>query len=299
MKPIYIKAPAKLNLRLKITGRRDDGYHLLSMLNTGVTLYDEITLSLNASNKISVKVEGTKDNDLNNPKKNLAARAADAFLNRFAIKSGVEITLLKNIPVAAGLGGGSSDAAAVLKTLAHHFSPPDCSSHELIQLALTLGADVPYFLTGSFAHVTGVGEIVRPLSHPLKDLQCSIFLPSIGVETAKAYALIRKELPVIESKDDQQCLKLIGHSSSFKLNLAQAISLVENDFEGVVCAHYPEIKKVISNIRSCADIVCGLSGSGSSVFALPRQGVFSERLLQDLKYLALELGTGIVFAKLC
>ena len=144
-------APAKLNIRLKVTARRPDGYHELVSIMAPVGLYDRLELQTTSEHRVAISCEGfpaPADED------NLACLAARAFLAHTGIDHGLSIRLKKNIPVAAGLGGGSSDAACVLKALNEKWSCP-VSAEELAELALALGADVPFFFERRALHRPG------------------------------------------------------------------------------------------------------------------------------------------------
>ncbi|HLX57887.1 MAG TPA: 4-(cytidine 5'-diphospho)-2-C-methyl-D-erythritol kinase, partial [Ktedonobacteraceae bacterium] len=154
----FVRAYAKINLTLEVTGRRADGYHELATVMQTVDLHD--TLCLTAGGDGRVRVECTRA-ELSN-EENLAAQAARLLRERFALSQGVLIELRKRIPVAAGLGGGSSDAAAVLLALRQWWRLP-LSLPELQAMAATLGSDVPFFLTGGLAFCVGRGERVTPL----------------------------------------------------------------------------------------------------------------------------------------
>ncbi|MBQ0083502.1 MAG: 4-(cytidine 5'-diphospho)-2-C-methyl-D-erythritol kinase [Clostridiales bacterium] len=154
-----IRAYAKINLLLDILGKRQDGYHLLDMIMQTVSLYDDIDISLNDSGKITVS---SSDNALGG-ENDITYKAAKLFLDFVGSDKGVSIKTEKHIPVAAGLGGGSSDAAAVITAL-NKLLDTDIPKNQLEALCLKLGADVPYFLYGGTKAVGGIGEILKPLA---------------------------------------------------------------------------------------------------------------------------------------
>jgi len=159
-----IRAPAKINLSLRVLGKRGDGYHLLDTVMVPIGLYDEITIAGNRLGKAgreSLKVT------CNHPlvpsgEENLVYRAAALLLGRKGIRGRIRIHIRKRIPVGGGLGGGSSDAAATLRGLNRLFRL-GCGRRELLSLAASLGADVPFFIYGRAARATGIGERLRPL----------------------------------------------------------------------------------------------------------------------------------------
>ena len=163
-KSLQLKAPAKLNLFLEVTGKRPDGFHALESVFQTISLYDDITISLKDSRGVdfSCRPESLQTPD------NLAVKAAEAFFTATGLQAGVHISLEKGIPAQAGLGGGSSDAAAVLKGLNDLFDRP-LDKSALLTLGASLGSDVPFFICGGTALVTGRGEFVEPGQgrHPL------------------------------------------------------------------------------------------------------------------------------------
>ena len=158
-----MKAYAKVNISLDIVGKRDDGYHLLRMIMQNIDLYDEIIVEKNNKDII---IECNK-NYVPTDSRNLAYKAAIAFKERYNIAEGVKIKIFKNIPVSAGLAGGSTDAATVLKIMNKLFEV-NASDEELMELGLKLGADVPYCIKGGTALCEGLGEIITPLN-PFKN----------------------------------------------------------------------------------------------------------------------------------
>ena len=158
---MQVLAPAKINLGLRIVGRREDGYHLLESLFVPIDLADRVAIEPRETGDLEFHLESDAPG-VPVDGSNLAARAARAFLGAAGIEAGLRLVLEKQIPVGAGLGGGSSDAAAVLRGLARIY-PDAISPLELRDLALRLGADVPYFLDPKPALVTGIGEEIEPL----------------------------------------------------------------------------------------------------------------------------------------
>lgn len=248
-----VEAPAKLNLILKVVGRRADGYHELVSLMVPVSLVDRLTFSL-GSPGIHLTCHGSPlpEND-----DNLVFRAADAFFSRVGETPSVSITLLKNIPVAAGLGGGSSDAAATLKALNtlhdHPLGPKD-----LAETALGLGADVPFFLQNLPSIARGVGERLETVSR-WPEYWYVIVTPPVSVSTAWVYNTLKLELTTPEN----------GYIVNPLREDSSAIGgLLENDLERVTAARYPVVKSLKRVLMAAGAEGALMSGSGPSVFGV-------------------------------
>jgi 4-diphosphocytidyl-2-C-methyl-D-erythritol kinase len=257
-KSIIIKAPAKINIRLKVTGKRPDGYHELVSIMAPVEIFDVLNLTVSASGRIEIACEGR---DIPADESNLAYRAARDFMSRAGIGDGVSISLYKNIPVAAGLGGGSSDAAAVLLGLNEMYSYP--LSEEILQgLALKLGADVPFFLKAVPALATGIGEILEPIPN-WPEAWYVIIMPPIQVSTAWVYGNFKLELTSGEYDYIVKTLK----NDTFTIS-----RLLENDLEKVTTVSFPIINTLKKLLVDAGAEGAIMSGSGPSVF-----GVFATR----------------------
>lgn len=263
-----IKAYAKINLGLRILQKRTDGFHDIETVFHRINLFDE--LDFLHSDAISMECD---DPDILVDSSNLCIRAAILLKTRIGITRGVHIKLKKNIPVGAGLGGGSSDAAAVLLHLPK-FWGFDINKSVLNELALNLGSDVPYFLEDGSAYATGRGEklVYFKLDFPYWVL---MVYPGIHVSTAWAYQSIK----LITSRNERD-LKALWQEyihSPNKLN-----EYIKNDFESCVFEKYQQIKKLkISLYESGANFV-QMSGSGSSVYAFFKEentAISSELLL--------------------
>lgn len=260
-------APAKLNIRLKITGRRPDGYHNLVSIMAPVSLYDRIELQISSHNLITISCEGFSAPA---DKENLACRAAQAFFAHTGIDHGLSIKLTKNIPVAAGLGGGSSDAACVLKALNQIWSSP-LSVKELAELALHLGADVPFFLNEKPCIVRGIGEILEPIEK-WPEFWYIIVTPSIRVSTAWVYGNLNwspsestGELEL--TKDEYQFIIANLKKKAFVID-----RILDNDLERVTASHFPAIEDIKKTLMDSGSDGVLMSGSGPSVF-----GVFESK----------------------
>lgn len=275
-------APAKLNLTLRIVGRRDDGYHLLQMRSVLLGFGDSVTIRFRADPNHR-SIVGTADGvvaalpgDFCDVARNLASRAAVRFLEALELPLGFEIAIVKRIPSGAGLGGGSSDAATVLRLLAEALCPwGELSSAELGAIALGLGADVPFFLEGRSAFVEGIGEVVSPcLDTGLAGVECLLVLPPAAVPTPRAYELFRTAHPVVGTRIGDR-----GAPDRWE----RRDELIANDLEAVVGRAFPEVQEALDRLRGFAGTVAGMTGSGSALFCLPRTGVgFPEGVLQRI-----------------
>ncbi len=263
---LAIKAPAKINLYLKVTGQRADGYHTLDTLMQKVSLCDELELRL-CERGVHFSCPG---NPVLENCDNLVYRAAELFLQtvgqqRSSVLQGVEISLKKNIPVAAGLGGGSSDAAATLKGL-DALLGCGCSGEELAAMGLRLGADVPFFLADASAAIAkGIGEILTPVAS-LVGYTILLVNPGFPLSTQWVYqtfALTKNE-SASNIKIFQQDLGL----SSGLVEGEEQLETLRNDLEAVSVSRCPEIGQLKDIMIASGAVATLMSGSGPTVFGL-------------------------------
>lgn len=255
MRSLRVLAPAKVNLFLRVTGRRPDGYHDLHSRMQKLALFDELFLE-----RIPAGIElACPDGKSPEGPENLAWRAAALFLATMPEAGGARVTLTKNIPTAAGLGGGSSDAAAVLCGLNRlHGEPLD--ENALAALALQLGADVPFFTRKApAAEARGVGEELTPVP-PLSGCVLLLVKPGFSVSTAWAYRTLDLTSPPRE--DSLRSFQNAGWAG---------IDWV-NDLEPVTAARHPEIAEIKAAMREAGAATALMSGSGPTVF-----GIFPDR----------------------
>jgi 4-diphosphocytidyl-2-C-methyl-D-erythritol kinase len=261
---VKIRAPAKINLRLKVIGKRVDGYHLLDTIMVPVSLYDELEIRrLRAQREARNEfIEVTCDDPaVPAGKDNLAYRAAHLIMQKVRAPRPVHIRIRKRIPIGAGLGGGSTDAAATLVGLNRLFAL-GLADTELEEMALRLGADVPFFVRARPARARGVGERLSRLDG-LPRLWSVIVYPGFHVSTAWVYRNLASKLtkPIVNT----------SIATSLK-SFDQLLTLLENDLESVTLRRYPEISVLKQKLlREGAPGVL-MSGSGSSVF-----GIFAAR----------------------
>jgi 4-diphosphocytidyl-2-C-methyl-D-erythritol kinase len=268
---IKIQAPAKINLYLEITGKRADGYHNLETIMQTVSLYDEISVE-NAASGIILECD---NKEIPADGSNIVCKAAAAVKSRFNIEKGIKITLKKVIPAGAGLGGGSSDAAATLKALVKLWNIKTDKT-ELEKIAAGLGADVPFFLTGGAALCEGIGEIVTPLAN-IEKMPIILVNPGFGVPTPSVYKNVK--FPLTKTRKIHTIKKLIC-GGSFNKNDASICCF--NRLEEFVFPSYPEIAKMKSIM---ADLGCAslMSGSGATVFGIFGSESQSETIKSKLR----------------
>ncbi len=268
---VTLQAPAKINLYLKVLGRRDDGYHLLASLMQKIALCDTLEIRKTDTAGVELSCPGS---DLPTGQGNIVHKAASLFFqevkSRLPENVGVAITLKKEIPVAAGLGGGSSDAAAVLRGLDAIFSTR-CSSVDLAAMAERLGADVPLFVYDwPVAWATGIGECLSP-ANGLDRGWILLVNPGFPVSTKWVYdnlALTSKEKKI--NLKNSHCNSEQGGSNPFLRRPFQADDLY-NDLEQVTMPRYLEIGVLKNQLRLSGAAGVLMSGSGPTVFGIFRE----------------------------
>jgi 4-diphosphocytidyl-2-C-methyl-D-erythritol kinase len=257
MTSLSLQAYAKVNLGLSVIGKRGDGYHELRTIYQSISLADDLAVSISpGSSVVDLEVSG-----LSVPagRANLAVRAAEALMDELNLKRRVRLRLHKIIPAGSGLGGASSDAAAVLRALLH-LTGKSLPADRLLRLAASLGSDVPFFLLGGAALGVGRGEEVYALPESPRCPLVVVF-PGVPVSTPEAYARLRA--PLLTSlranhNIDLFCSKLY----------AGAWQEIGNDFERVVFPDLPQLARLKRSLVSAGARFASLSGSGSAVFGL-------------------------------
>ncbi len=248
-----LRAYAKINLGLHVVNRRPDGYHNIETVFHLIDLFDEIDIV-----QVYEGIHFASDcPELSSDNSNLCVRAANLLRDLTGIHTGVEISLTKRIPIGAGLGGGSSDAAAVLRGLTKIWSL-DITRDELQTVSATLGSDVPFFFSDKTAFATGRGEALQPfdLRVPYAIL---VVTPPIPVSTGWAYS----NLHIATGVKRPNIRKILEEKMSDPAALQRGIV---NDFEEVVFAHHPEVARIKSSLLKEGAVFSLMSGSGSSVF---------------------------------
>lgn len=270
-----ITANAKINLFLRVKGTLPNGYHSLYTVMQEIACADQITVNIDDTRKgFKINCIGRSDID---PKKNLCRKACDRFYsNMKKIREGfvppyTEIELIKNIPSESGMGGGSSDAAAILLVLQEHFGNP-FEEEQLLKIAVNVGADVPFFLYGGTALCEKVGEDVTPIGN-LAGLGVLIAKPDAGVSTPECFALIDKE-PAKPFDGDAyaeyiESLKTPSKDASEILSkITAGGDLLVNDLESPATKLISEISDIRTSLEELGSPYCRMTGSGSAVFAL-------------------------------
>lgn len=264
---LTLEAPAKINLFLQVVGKRPDGYHNLISLMCAVGLHDRVSLSAGGSGiRIACSEPGVPADDTN-----LACRAARVFQKALGRQDGVHITLEKRIPVAAGLGGGSSDAAVVLKGLNRLYENP-FSEQALMEMGLSIGADVPFFIFGKAAVARGVGEILEACVG-IAPFHVLLVCPRLSVSTAAVYKKLNLGLTKYEKK-----LKC----SDFRAGNSDVVHRLQNDLETVTLSEYPIVGKAKQALLNHGAAGALMSGSGPAVFGLFLDQATAENARQSL-----------------
>jgi len=262
------RAYAKINIGLRIAGKRPDGYHEIETIFHRVSLYDEIVLQPSEGIRVS-----STDPAAPGGRENICFKAAQALQQQLGITDGADITIHKKIPVGAGLGGGSADAGLLLRELPRFWGRVVDRS-ALSRLALDLGSDVPYFLGHGPAHGRGRGELLDyfDLDVPYTILLCH---PGISVSTGWAYRQVRAAAP--PRKTDLKTVVTEGMDDPSRLR-----EEVHNDLEPAVFAAHPEIRRIKDDLYDHGAVFALMSGSGSSVFGMFADGRTAQEALQHL-----------------
>lgn len=264
---MLIKAHAKINISLDVVGKREDGYHLLKMIMQMIDLYDLIEV-----NKIKSGIQlSCNKHYIPVDERNLAYKAAKLFMEEYSIKEGVEINIKKNIPVAAGLAGGSTDVAAVLKAMNNIFKV-QATEEQLMKLGVKIGADVPYCIIGGTALCEGIGEIVTPLES-FKNQILVLVKPNFGVSTKEVYQALditrvqrHPSTDILISGIEQNNLKVVSDNMK---NILENVTLKKHSI-------LRDIKREMVNMGALGAL---MSGSGPTVF-----GFFDDMLRAQICY---------------
>ena len=258
---IVLKSYGKINLGLDVLRRREDGYHEVRMIMQTIRMYDQIMLTEQKETGIKVK---TNVSFLPVNEDNLVYKAAKLLMDEFQVTSGVEIDLRKFIPTAAGMGGGSSDAAAVLVGVNRMFKL-GLSKQQLMERSVAIGADVPFCVLRGTALAEGIGEVLTPLP-PLPKCFVLIAKPPINVSTKFVYTNLRANELTWHPDIDGQIQALRDG------DLEEVCRKMGNVLENVTIPAYPIISTIKEKMLQCGAVNAMMSGSGPTVF-----GIFSER----------------------
>ncbi|MCX7823315.1 MAG: 4-(cytidine 5'-diphospho)-2-C-methyl-D-erythritol kinase [Syntrophobacterales bacterium] len=275
-----ILCPAKINLWLQVVGKRSDGYHNLWSLMLPIDVYDEMEIYWKGGKGLEISARGF---EVPCDQRNVLWKAYELYRSYTGWpESGLIIRLVKNIPVGAGLGGGSSNAAAMLKFL-NALNPSPCSYNELVEIAKMVGADVPFFIRAVPAVASGIGDELTVVEG-VPAYTLLLIKPPFGVSTAKIYRSLRltEEKPLISIKAFLE--------APWELN-----GFLQNDLEVVTRSFYPEIDEIKGWLLEEGALGAAMSGSGSTVFGVFPSDVEALRVLQRAR----EMGKDYCWIRLC
>ena len=279
-KPIALISPAKINLFLIVTGKRPDGYHELVTLMCPITLTDTVTVKL-MRREITVTCA---DPNVPEDETNLAHQAARLFLTRWTKEKkgrlfGAHITIEKRIPVAAGLGGGSSNAATVLLALNRVQGKP-YTRQELGTMSLTLGADVPFFIFQRPAIATGIGEALQSVTGVLNDYTIILVHPPIRISTASVYQNLNLRLTKCQQRLKIPNLRI--KDAFAHIQPGEIAKYLCNDLETVTTNRYPAVEEIKQMLLSLGANGALMSGSGPTVFGLFKDKMVARSVFRHL-----------------
>jgi 4-diphosphocytidyl-2-C-methyl-D-erythritol kinase len=266
MREIRIPAFAKINLWLDILGKRPDGYHELRTIFQTISLHDELTLRNSKASGIRLNIQGNESLSLEPVRKNLVYAAVDTLRRELRIRSGVEIDLRKKIPAGRGLGGGSSDAAAALRGYLR-LTRRDIPQPRLMEIAASLGADVPFFLFGGRALGIGRGDEIYPLPDVPKLTVLVVSPKDIHVPTPDAYRWL-KAPALTKTRSASKLWKFCSLCWSLPAVAGAQGSGLSNDFERPVFQRHPQLAQIKRVLLQRGATEASLAGSGSAVFGV-------------------------------
>lgn len=288
---VVVHTPAKLNLFFEVLAKRSDGYHEIETLMYPIDLYDTLYFTEEPGGKLELncervpargKLDGSPVDDLPLGSDNLVVRALELLRARAGVRCGARVRLIKRIPTAAGLGGGSSDAAAAL-TAANLGWHLDLSPGRLATIAADLGSDVPFFLVGGPAVCRGRGEIIEPLPH--SGVQFFVVVrPPVGLSTAEVYAVCR---PVADRKHIRPLLTAVSRGCA-----SETGRLLFNRLQSAAVSLSPWIDRLRGQFEREDVLGHAMSGSGTAYFGLCRHAKHAKRVARRLE----ANGVGSVFA---
>ena len=254
---IIERAPAKINLGLDVLYKREDGYHELEMIMASIDLADRLSFKKIPDNKIVIE---TNSGFLPTDRKNNIFQAVEAMQKKYHFNEGVHVTLQKNIPVAAGLGGGSSDAAATFRGINRLFNL-NASIEDMTKLATPIGTDIPFCLKGETALVTGLGEIVMPLNRPMPQCWVVLVKPKISVSTPRVFSKI--DVETLPHPDISSLKKSIEQN-----DYAEMTKYLGNSLEAYTTTKFPIVQMIKDKMIDFGADAAVMSGSGPTVLAL-------------------------------
>jgi len=274
---VEIQAPAKLNLFLEVLGKRDDGYHEIATVMQTVSIFDRVRLSRRPGpGDVTLHCDGPTSAGVPGGPGNLAHRAAELMMAEADCDCGIDIALTKSIPVAAGLGGGSSDAAAVLVGL-NTLWDVGLGVPRLEEMAAEIGSDVPFFIRGGTSLCTGRGERVAPLASP-HTLHYVVATPELGAETHNVYE--RVDLPLTANVENVKLI--VERVTDPGATSREVASLLFNRLEEPACGLYPGLVLLKERLArlGCEGVL--ISGSGSCVYGIAAQQDAAREMAHEL-----------------
>lgn len=273
---IRLPSFAKINLSLRVLGKRPDGYHEISTTLQTISLHDDLLFERNVNGEISLSCD---DPEIPPGADNLVVRAALSLKDHYSADGGVDIRLHKRIPAKAGLGGGSSNAAVTLLAL-NKLWQLNASDFDLSAIAANLGADVPFFLHGGSAKGTGTGTTLTLLPDA-EVMHLIVVHPHTSVSTAEAYRALNS--PALTSNNPIPILAGSLNEREFSELNPRSATEMENDFESVIFEMEPEIKRAKSALISAGAQSALMAGSGSSVFGIFANLETQQRAVNEIK----------------
>jgi 4-diphosphocytidyl-2-C-methyl-D-erythritol kinase len=271
MEKITINCPAKINLSLDVVGKKDNGYHLLETIMQNVDLFDEVTVKKSVEGiNLYCKLAQVPCNE-----SNTAYKAAKLIKDRYDIKSGIDIIIEKRIPIAAGLAGGSADAAGVIKAMNELFAL-NITLKDMMEIGVKVGADVPFCLLQCTAFAEGIGEILTPLK-PLDGVWCVLAKPNISISTQEVYSKLKidKIIKHPNTHEIKECIdKMDIEGIALKMtNVLEAVTIDENPV-------IQELKNLMMEFHALGSL---MSGSGPTTFGLFRDKASAEECYSKLR----------------
>jgi 4-diphosphocytidyl-2-C-methyl-D-erythritol kinase len=288
-----VRAYAKVNLHLEVLNKRSDSYHNIFSLNASLDLFDQLTFKElnifnNKSGKVSVEIHPEGGEFANviasiPAEDNLISKAVKSYLNRIGKSGKITVSVKKNIPAGAGLGGGSSDAAAVLNLLNDHFNKSNegLSRTELSVMGAKLGADVPYCLAGGIAFCEGIGEIIENIPGKL-DYWVLNANSGISINTAMAYRALNRSTKELISKAEIEEKKSLFRLGVQKGSLEIFKHVLKNDFENYAFSEHPELNNIKNIILNYDPDYAAMTGSGSNIIGLFKTKTGAEKAKEGL-----------------
>ena len=267
-KTYKIKSSSKINLGLRVLNLRNDNYHNINSLFIEVDLQDIITFIPSSSFSLSCS-----NNNVPTNKDNTIVKAYELLDKKFNFKNHYKVLLEKHVPIGGGMGGGSSNAAFTLKALNNLYNLK-LTQHELCEMSLNIGSDVPFFIDGGVKFVSGRGEIIAKHDAPLiNEFYILLIFPDFSVSTSWAYKKIKKKL---QHKEYSTKFPALDSKVNWKL--------FENDFEDIVGSAYPEIFEIKQFLYNNGALYSGLSGSGSTMFGIYNDRNVLEKIKQSISH---------------